>query len=135
MGKNVFERIDDAKKILSPLIKDKTDQEIKLILCHCVNTQNGRKYNRDKYEIQFNDFLLKNELSAKTLYEYFLVLDYPQHIKAQLKDKKIGINKAQRLAFTHRKMTSRKGTKKLMEEMRNIIRRLEWRNQDTINKI
>jgi len=135
IDKSIFERIEDVKKILHPKIKNKSNAEIKVMLCHCVNKNIGRNYSLTKEEQELLDFILKNNLNPKTIYSYFLVFDYPAHIRSKLRDKEIGFNKAQRLAYAHRTMANRKGTQEIMEQMRNIIRRLEWRNQDEIKTI
>jgi len=132
---SVFERVQYARKILEPMIQGKTNNEIKIMLCHCINKKIGRNYELTKEEDKFYHFILENNLSPKTLYKYFLVFDYPKHIQTQLRNKEIGMRKAQELAHAHRTMASRKGKKEIMEQMLIIIRGLKWRDLDRISKM
>lgn len=128
MGKitNVFERIEEFKNILKPLTVGKTDQEIKLMLCHCKHYNLGLRKELTKEEYVLNDFILKKGLNAKTIYENFVFIDYPKSIKNLLAERKISIKEAQSRFMAIKKLVNVRDGKDLMEEIRHVMRRLEW---------
>src|SRR3989338_6277947 len=129
--KNVYEKIESVKEILKPLIEDKNNKDIKRILCHCVYYKMGRKKELVGEEKEFYDFLLKHDLKPKTLYEWFLLLDVPEHIKKQLEEKRIGRKNAQSRAFAYKRMIGTKNGKEIMTDIMVVIRRLEWKGLNT----
>lgn len=124
---DVFEKIESAKKILRTVYADKSDRDFKRILCHCVYHKQGRKSELLGEEREFYDFLMKNKLNPKTLYEYFLFYDAPDHIKAQLREGKISLREAQSRSFAYKRMITTRNGKDIMQDILNVIRRLEWK--------
>ncbi len=124
---NVFEKIESSKEILKPVIEGKTDREIKRFLCHCVYYQMGRKKDITGEEREIYDFILKSNLKPKTLYKYFLILDYPEHVRNQLRECKMSLDEARSKSFAYKRMINTKNGKEIMAEMLAVIRRLEWK--------
>lgn len=115
-----------------PVIKGKSDSEVKIMLCHCVHHKIGRHKKLTCEERLLYDYLIKNGLSAKTIYKYFVVLNYPDTVKELLHNKKIGMDGAASRAFSLRKMKSDSTSKELMAEIKAVIGGLEWKG---LNKV
>ncbi len=129
---SVFEKIESFKNILQPFTVGKTDKEIKLLLCHCKHYNLGLKKELTKEEYALNDFLMKNGLSAKMIYENFIFLDYPKSIKNLLAEKKISMKEAQSRFMAIKKLVNIRDGKSLLTEIRIVIRRLEWSGLNNI---
>lgn len=123
----VFEKIEKYRILLKPIIDGRSDKEFKRILCHCLYFQTGRRKTLSVQDREIYDFLLQKHLNAKTLYCYWICLEYPEHIKKQLRDKQIGVQEASSKAFAYDRMISTKNGKEIMDDIRSVIRRLEWR--------
>lgn len=123
---SVFEKIEQFKNVLKPVTVGKTDKEIKLILCHCKHYNLGLRKSLTKEEYVLNDFIMKKNLNAKTMYENFVFIDYPQSLKNLLAEKKIGVRNAQSRYMAMKKLVNIRDGKELMTEIRSVIRRLEW---------
>ncbi|MBI5066134.1 hypothetical protein HZA97_07910 [Candidatus Woesearchaeota archaeon] len=123
---NVFEKIEQFKNVLKPLTVGKTDQDIKLMLCHCKHYNLSLRKSLTTEEYALNDFLMKKGLNAKTIYENFVFIDYPQSIKNLLAERKISIKEAQSRFMAIKKLVNVRDGKDLMTEIKSVIRRLEW---------
>ena len=124
--KSVFEKIEYYKNILKPVTEGKSEAEIKLMLCHCKYYDIGRFKNLNSEERVLYDFLLKNKLRPKTLYENFMCIDYPEQIRKLLYEQKISMREASSRAYFCHKMIDAVQSKELMEEIKKIIRGLKW---------
>lgn len=123
----MFQTIEYIKTLLSPLIKDKTNKEVKIMLCHCVYFRSGRRKTLSVEERAFYDLLLKNKLSPKTLYKKWLLLEAPEHVKRQIREKKISLNEARSRSYAHKRMISTLNGKELIAEIKKVIGGLEWK--------
>lgn len=127
-----FGKIALFKKVMSPCIREKSDVDITRMLRHCWYYKMGRKRVLTFEERALFDLLLKRGSSPKTLYEYFLLLNAPPHIKQRLKEGTISMKDAQSKSYAYRRLISRQGGKDIMREAVQIIRRLEWKGNNTI---
>ncbi|MBI5065106.1 hypothetical protein HZA97_02610 [Candidatus Woesearchaeota archaeon] len=130
--KSVFERVEEDKKVLALVTKGKSDDETKIMLCHCRYYKLGRYKKLNKEERLLYDFLNKNGLSARTMYKHFTALSHPQNIRELLHKKEISIANACSRAFALTKMREGNTSKELMTEIKNIVGGLEWKG---LNKI
>ncbi len=123
---SVFEKIDKYRKVLQPVVRGRTDREIKIMLSHCKYYRRGRLKTLTKEEMLLNDFLLKKDLNPKTLYELFVFADYPENLKTLLQENKISMREAQGRCVRQRRLLDSTTAVELMEEMKTIIGGLEW---------
>jgi hypothetical protein len=130
----VFEKVEKYKKLLSPLIKGKTDDQIRFMLLHCKGKRNGRKRKLTKDEMILYDFLLKNNLSANIMYEKFVCLNYPENIKKLLREKKIGVERARKMYVEQKSMKNTKAGQEIMKEIMEALKTLQWPGIDNITK-
>ncbi len=127
---DIFSRIKEVRSLLSNTIGNISDYELRKALCHCWYYKFGRRKEINSLEHEILDILLKNNLSPKTCYHWFLLDKAPDHIKAKIKDKKISFRDALSSSSSWHKMTGRKGADKLMEDIRKIMGGLSWRSQE-----
>jgi uncharacterized coiled-coil DUF342 family protein len=66
----------------------------------------------------------------KGLYEWLLLENVPQHIKQKLLEHKITILEAHRQYVQWKRMSSTRAGTEIMDEMKNVIRRLRWKSQE-----
>ncbi|MBI4919029.1 hypothetical protein HY837_03805, partial [archaeon] len=66
-----LERFEYYKNLLKPIIKNKSDEEVRAMLCHCRYYKAGRMKKISQEERILYDLLEKNNLSASTIYEYY----------------------------------------------------------------
>jgi hypothetical protein len=132
---NYFGKLERFKEILLPCISEKTDLEVRRMLRHCWYYKLGRRKELELEERQLFDLLLKHGLSPKTLYEYYLLLDAPQHIRQKLREGKISMRDAQSKSYAYRRLIFRQGGKDIMREVVQIIRRLEWKGHNTTQQV
>ena len=128
---NVFAKLDEIKQVLQPLIKDKTDQQVKVLLCQCVHYRIGRKNKLEEEERQLYDLLLKNNLAPKTVYQNWLLLEAPEHIQRQLREGKVSVEEARSRSYAYKRMISTTKGKEIIEEILSVIRSLEWKGINT----
>ncbi len=127
-----FGKIERFKEVMGPCIQMKSDVDITRMLRHCWYYKMGRKKVLTFEERELFDVLLKRGSSPKTLYGYFLLLNAPQHIKQRLKEGTISMRDAQSKSYDYRRLISQQGGKDIMREVVQIIRRLEWKGNNTI---
>ena len=127
---NIFEQLKITKEILSPVIKGKNDDEIRIMLSRCANYYGGRDLKFTKLESALYELLLKKELHPKTVYKYFLAQRYPENIKKLLRENKIGFTNAQARAQAQKRFKNSNNAKQLMEDMKSVVGGLEWQGID-----
>lgn len=128
----VYEKIVHYKKLLAPVIKEKTDKEIKIMLIHCKDHLVGRKKRLTHEEQVMHEFILKNGLSANVMYGKFVFLEYPQHIQELLRNKKISMRDAQRMYVEEKDMRNSSAGKELMKEIMEVLQTLQWPGIDQV---
>ena len=129
---NIFEKIENYRKVLAQAIDCKKDGEIRLMLSHCRYYRLGKLKELTGEERALYDLLLQNGLSVRTVYKHFVLLDYPQEVQEMLRNKEISIDGACTKAFSFKKMRGDTVFKQLMTEIRTVIGGLEWKN---LNKL
>lgn len=127
---DIFTKAKMVKHLLSDTVGNLTDKEIQSCLCHCWYYKLGRRKEINKIEHEIFDTLLKNNISPKTVYHWFLLLDAPDHIKSKIKNKKISLENAISSSSSWKRMTSRRAGKEIMEEIRKCIKGLRWQSQE-----
>ena len=73
------------------------------------------------------DYLLRHDLNPSTTYRWFLATRLPQDIREQLAKGKIGQQLAMQIAANRRRTKHSTTGLLMMEDIRNIIRKLDWR--------
>ena len=127
---NVFEKIDVIRNLIVNNVGDINDKEIQSELCRCWYHNIGRREEITSRQHEILDLLLKNNINPKTAYHYFLLNNAPEHLKTRLKEKKVSIRDAVSISSKYNKLESMKGSEKLMEEIKIIVRGLKWENQE-----
>lgn len=127
---NVFERIESVKRLLAPISLNKDKVKIRGLVMKCARYHVGLIKKLNKNEASAYDLLLKNKLNPKTVYSWMLLEDVPPHIKEKLVQNKINFEDARRQFVQWKRFSGTRAANEIMEEMRNIIRRLKWRSQE-----
>jgi len=127
---DIFTKLEFVKDLITKNTGKLTDKELQIIVCHCWYYKSGRYKKLTPKEHEILDTLLKNNLSPKTIYQWFLLNEAPEHIKKKVKERKIGYNKAISENAKWKKITSRQGTTQLIEEIRQVIGSLKWKSQE-----
>lgn len=128
---NVFAKIASVKEKLLPAIEGLTDKQVRSILCHCWYYKYGRKKKElIAKEKEVYDLLLEHKISPKTAYEWFRLIDAPDHIKQKIVKCEISFNDASSRMNSWRRMISTKNGKEIMEDMKNVIGGLQWKDKN-----
>ncbi len=127
---NVFSRIESIKKILEPIALKMDSKKIRGLVMRCAKYQTKLIKKLNKTEAKAYDLLLKNNVKPKTAYQYLLLEDVPPHIKEKLVLNKISHEEARRQFVQWKRYSDTKAGNELMEEIKNIIRRLRWKSQE-----
>jgi len=128
---NYFDKIESIKRILAPITQDMNDKQIKNIICHCAYFSIGRKKTLTDLEREAYDLLLAKKVNVRTAYNWFLVLLLPPHLTEKMKKGELGYYDAMKKGYAWRKMTGRKNSDEVMNEIRSIIGGLEWKSKNT----
>ena len=129
---NYFEKIESVKKILLPTIQGFNDKQIRSILCHCVYYKSERRKLLTDKEREVYDLLLSHKLSPKTTYNWFCLINAPDHVKQKVMKQEISFAGAMARSYAWRRMTGRKSGKEIMEEIKTIIGGLEWKDKNSV---
>ena len=127
---NVFLKIASLKQKLMPSIDGLTDKRIKNILCHCSYFACGRRKGLDAKEREVYDILLRYKISPKTVYQWFSLIDAPDHIKQKMKQQGLTYTEAVSRSYAWKRMTGGRNSMLIMNEVRKIIGGLEWKNKN-----
>lgn len=127
---NVFEQIKSAKEILLPVVADGDSFRLRGLVLRCVKYRLGKVKKLNREEAQTYDLLLKNKLCPKTVYEWLLLEDVPQHIKEKIVQRKLSLNAARMQYVQWKRLNGTRAGKALMEDILSVIRRLKWKSQE-----
>jgi len=130
----VFEQIESVKRILEPAVPDGDSSRICGLTLRCVRYKLGQVKKLNSVEAKTYDLLLKNKLNPKTVYEWFLVENAPPYIKEKLSQGKMGLRTARAQYVQWKRMSNTRSGKEIMDEMKNIVRRLRWKSQEGLHK-
>ncbi len=129
---NVFERIESIKDILEPIVQDRDRRRTRALVLRCAKYQVKQINTLTETETKIYDILLKHKYTPKRVYEWLLLEDVPKHIKEKVALNKISLVEAGQQYVQWKRMTGTQAGKTIMDEMRNIIRRLRWKSQEEI---
>jgi len=127
---NVFEQIKSVKRILEPLAPDGGSFRLRGLVMRCAKYRVGQVKKLKGLEARAYDLLLNQKLNPKTVYEWLLLEDVPQHIKEKIVQRKVNLQDARREYVQWKRMNSTRAGKELMEEIQTVIRRLRWKSQE-----
>ena len=138
--RNIFDKVNEIKQELKGIIPEIKGDELIKMMSHCRNYYHGVLHygrrgipenKKRKRELTANerilyDYLLRNKLNPSTSYRWFIATRLPQDIREQLAKGHIGLKVAMNLSANRRR--TKKSTEGLimMEEIRNIIQKLDW---------
>ena len=127
---NVFERINSVKEILAPVVPDRDGYTLRGLVLRCVKYRVGHIKRLNSKEAKAYDLLLQHKLVPKTVYEWLLLEDLPQHLKEKLAHNKISLDNARMQFVQWKRLSGTRAGQDIMEEMRNIIGRLRWKSHE-----
>lgn len=127
---DIFTKIEVVKNLIESVAGEITNKELQSALCHCWYYKFGRRKELSDKEHIILDILLKHKLSPKTVYHWFLLNNAPESVKSKLKERKIGLRNAISASYNLRTMRTKRGSEKLMEDMRIVIRGLTWKSHE-----
>jgi len=127
---NVFEQIKSVKQILQPIAPNGDSLTVRGLVLRCVKYRNGQVKKLDAEAAKAYDLLLKNNLLPKGVYEWLLLENIPSHIKQKLVEHKITQREAHEQYTQWKRMMNTRSGKEIMDEMRNVVRRLKWKSQE-----
>jgi hypothetical protein len=131
---NVFPKIVSLKEKLLPAVEGLSDTQIRSIICHCAYYKCGRKKELSEKEREVYDLLLRHKISPKTAYEWFRLMDVPDHIRQKIMRCEISMTEASARSYAWKRMITTRAGKQMMEDIRKIIGGLQWKNRNhTIN--
>ena len=138
--RSIFDKINEIKRDLNAIIPEVRDAELSDMVHRCSRQYLGKlHYGRSnptnkklKRNLTINerlvyDYMLKNKLNPCTTYRWFLATRLPQDIRESLAKGKIGQKLAMQIAANRRRVKNSTTGLLLMEDIRNIIQKLDWR--------
>ncbi len=128
---NVFMKIESAKQKLLPATNGMSEKQIKNILCHCCYFRIGRRKELNQKEREVYDLLLQYNLNPKTTYQWFALIEAPDHIKQKVKNGTLSYREAVRKSYSWNQLTGRKNSQQIMDDIRKIVGGLEWKNKNS----
>jgi len=129
---NVFEQIKSIKNILQPIVPDGDKFRIRGLVMRCAKYHTGQISKLNNEQAKTYELLLKHKLHPKTVYEWLLLEDVPQHIKEKIVQRKISLQDARQQYVQWKRLNGTRTGKALMEEILNVIRRLKWKSQEEL---
>jgi hypothetical protein len=129
---NVFERVKSIKEILAPLVPDGDSFRVRGLVMRCAKYRVGLVKALNATERKAYDLLLKHGYNPKTIYEWLLLEDAPEHIREKLIQNRISLRRAQEQYVQWKRMSGTRSGKELMEEIRSVIGRLRWKSQEEL---
>ncbi len=127
---NVFERIESVKRILEPVVPDRNSFKLRGLVLRCTKYRVKLIKGLSEIERKTYDLLLKHKLNPKTVYEWLLLEDVPHNIKEKLVKNTISFEDARHQYVQWKRMSGTRAGAEIMDEMRNIIRRIRWKSQE-----
>jgi hypothetical protein len=136
----IFQKVEEIKRDLKDIIPEVESDKLIAILSK-VRTyyrnnkkgvplgRRGKNGYRDftSNERIMYDYMLRNGLNPCTTYRWFLATRLPCDIKQQLKKGKIGQKLAMKIAANRRRTKESVSGLLMVEEIRNIVQKLDWR--------
>ena len=132
---DVFQRIEYVKQILKDIEDIKDSTTIKGCTLHIWHYKLNRRDSLSNLERLVYEVLLKHDLHAKTVYEWFLLEDLPPHIKEKLISGKISMKDASKMNNSWKRMISTRAGKEIINEIRLTIGGLKWKGQEDLVKL
>jgi len=137
---NIFDKVNEIKQHLKDIIPEIESDKLIVILSHCRAYYEGKlHYGRRnvpenlqrKKELTVNErivyeYLLKNKLNPSTTYRWFIATRLPQDVREKLAKGEIGQKQAMLISANRRNAKMSQIGLLMMEEIREIIQKLEW---------
>jgi len=137
---NIFDKVNEIKQHLKDIIPEIESDKLIVILSHCRAYYEGKlHYGRRNVpenlqrtrELTANErivyeYLLKNKLNPSTTYRWFIATRLPQDVREKLAKGEIGQKQAMLISANRRNAKMSQIGLLMMEEIREIIQKLEW---------
>lgn len=130
----VFEQIEYAKRILAPVVPDGDGFRLRGLVSRCVKFRKKQIKTLTSEQTAVYDLLLKNGLNPQRVYEWLLLENVPAHIKEKLVQRKLSMKDARAEFIKWKRYSDTRAGNEVMEEIKNIVRRLKWRSQEDLHK-
>ena len=138
--RDIFDKVNEIKRDIKAILPEIKSDELIGMLSRCRNYyfgnlhygRRGPENKKRKRELTINerilyDYLLKNNLNPSTTYRWFIATRLPQDIREKLAKGKIGQKQAMQIAANRRRTKNSTEGLLMMEEIRSIIQKLDWR--------
>ena len=138
--RDIFDKVNEIKRDLKAILPEIKSDELIGMLSRCRNYYHGNLHygRRDeenkhrKRELTINerilyDYILKNNLKPSTTYRWFIATRLPQDVREKLSKGQIGQKKAMEISANRRRTKDSTEGLLMMEEIRAIIQKLDWR--------
>lgn len=137
---NIFDKINKIKADLKILLPEIEDDKLITMFSHCRNFHYGklhygrrdnpenwkRKRKLTKLEQVVYEYILKNKLNPSTSYRWLIACRIPSDVREQLAKGKISYKIAMQIADNRKRAKHSTEGLLMMEDIRNIIQKLEW---------
>jgi len=131
---NVFQQIESVKQILAPAVPTGESFRLRGLVMRCVKFKKKLITKLDKDSTTVYDLLLKNGLNPQTVYEWLLLENVPAHIREKLVQRKLTLKDARIEFIRWKRHSDGRAGNEIMDEIKNIIRRLKWKSQEESHK-
>jgi len=147
--RSIFDKVAEIKKEFKVIIPEIKEDELIGMMSRCRNyyhkvLEYGRRKRKDAKDKEANvkiknrarkltineqiiyDYMLKNNLNPSTTYRWFIATRLPSDLKEELEKGIIGQKLAMQLSANRRRTKNSSIGLAMMEDIRNIVKRLEW---------
>ena len=138
--RSIFDKVNEIKRDLKLIIPEMQDDKLipllsKIRTYYC-NKKKGVPLGRKGYkgfrkltkiESLIYDYFLQKGLNPSTTYRWFIATRLPQDVREKLAKGQIGQRKAMEIASNRRRTKNSVKGLMMMEEIRSVIAKLEWR--------
>lgn len=140
--RSIFDKVNEIKQHLKEIIPEIKSDELIGILSRCRAYYEGKlHYGRRnvpdnkqmKRELTANErivyeYLLKSKLNPPTTYRWFIATRLPQDVRERLAKGQIGQKQAMKISADRRNVKQSNIGLLMMEEIRNSIQKLDWKD-------
>ncbi len=137
--RSIFDKVNEIKSDIKASIPEINDDKLipllsKIRTYYCNKKKGvplgrrGQKGFRSLTQVEtlVFDYMLKNNLNPSTTYRWFIATRLPQDIREKLAKGQIGQRKAMEISANRRRTKNSVNGLIMMEEIRNIIQKLDW---------
>jgi len=122
--KTVFDKIQEFREAVQPIFPKVPSKELLRLADHVSRYQEGSRKYLTEQEQAMKDFLIRRNISPRSVMNWLRVLNYPRHLQDLIKRDEISVTRAAKLYGEYRLKTDKKIEQEILVEIRKYIDKL-----------